>query len=104
VTKKFFISLTILISGKKSPTNENIDVFLKLLLEELLELWEGVPTYDASARVDENKTFLLRGLLLWTISKFLAYGLISSQKIKGKWACHVCGPDIDRKHARGPKG
>ena len=95
MTKKFFISLTILILGKKSPTNENIDVFLKPLLEELLELWIGIPTYDVSAKVDESKTFLLRGLLLWTISKFPAYGLISSQKIKDNRACPICGPNID---------
>jgi hypothetical protein len=36
VTKKFFIQLCILISGKMSPTNENIDVFIRPLVEELL--------------------------------------------------------------------
>jgi hypothetical protein len=35
VTKKFFITLSLLISGKESPTSENIDVYLQPLLEEL---------------------------------------------------------------------
>jgi hypothetical protein len=42
VTKKFFIQLCILISGKSSPTNENIDVFIRPLVDELLQLWRGV--------------------------------------------------------------
>ena len=81
MTKKFLISLTILISGKKSPTNKNIDVFLEPLLEELLELWEGVPTYDASAGVDESKTFLLRGLFLWTFQLTASF---QARKLKAK--------------------
>ena len=42
VTKKFFIQLSILISGKESPTSENIGVFIECLLEELQLLWTGV--------------------------------------------------------------
>jgi hypothetical protein len=38
VTKKFFITLSLLISGKESPTSENIDVYLQPLMEELQEL------------------------------------------------------------------
>jgi hypothetical protein len=46
VTKKKFIQLCILISRKTSPTNENIDVFIRPLVEELLELWGGVDAQD----------------------------------------------------------
>ena len=42
VTKKFFLILSILISGKESLNDKNIDVFLEPLLEELLKLWDGV--------------------------------------------------------------
>jgi hypothetical protein len=42
VTKKFFVSLSLLISGKESPTSKNIDIFLSPLVEEFLELWEGI--------------------------------------------------------------
>ena len=78
VTKKFFVSLSILILGKESPTAENIDVFLKPLYEEMHELWEGAATIDARP-VQETRSFCLRSLLLWTVSDFLAYGLISRQ-------------------------
>ena len=48
VTKKFFIQLCILISGKNSPTNENMDVFIQPLVEELQKLWSGVIAQDFS--------------------------------------------------------
>lgn len=95
--------MSILISGKESPTSENIDVFLAPLLEELLTLWSGVPTLDTSGETGVE-TFLLRGMLLWTISDFPAYGLISGQQTKGFRACPICGPDLDSHTARGPKG
>jgi hypothetical protein len=44
VTKKFFLQLCILISGKDSPSQENIGVFLRPLLDELQRLWKGDPT------------------------------------------------------------
>ena len=102
LTKRFFIVMSILISGKESPTNKNIDVFIAPLVEELQELWEGVAAIDASAD-GANRRFTLRGILLWTISDFPAYGLISGQQTKGYKACPVCGPNIVSRSARGPK-
>jgi hypothetical protein len=104
VTKKFFTTLSLLISGKESPTSENIDVYLQPLLEELQELWTGTPAYDASADGTDNKHFMLRGVLMWTISDFPAYGLISGQQTKGYHACPCCGPLTDSKRIRGPSG
>ena len=95
VTKKFFISLCILISGKQSPTAKNIDVFLRPLLKELLELWGGVPALDFSFP-EESRRFNLRGLLMWTISDFPAYGLISGLCCKGYKGCPCCGPSTER--------
>ena len=85
-TKWFFIVMSILISGKESPTNKNIDIFIAPLVEELQELWEGIPAIDASAD-GINRRFTLCGILLWTISDFPAYGLISGQQTKGYKAC-----------------
>ncbi|KAF5477449.1 hypothetical protein F2P56_004089 [Juglans regia] len=49
----------------------DIDVYLQLLLDELLEFWEhGVPTYDVSTK----ETFMLHAVLMWTINDFPAYG------------------------------
>ena len=42
LTKKFFISMALLIPGPKSPTAENIDVFLAPIVRDLLRLWQGV--------------------------------------------------------------
>jgi hypothetical protein len=99
VTKKFFISLCILISGKQSPTSKNIDVFLRPLLRELLQLWEGVVAQDFS-RPEGDRLFSMRGLLMWTISDFPAYGLISGLCCKGYKGCPCCGPETESRLAR----
>lgn len=56
--------LSLLIPGPHSTGND-IDVYLRPLIDELKELWEeGVDTYDSS----RNEMFNLRVGLLWTIS------------------------------------
>ena len=99
VTKKFFISLCILISGKKSPSASNIDVFIRPLLKELQELWHGVHALDFS-QPQGNRGFTLRAVLMWTISDFPAYGLISGLTCKGYKGCPCCGPDTDARMAK----
>ena len=47
VTKTFLISLSILISGKKSPPSSNIDVFIRPILKELQKLRHGVDALDS---------------------------------------------------------
>ena len=42
VTKRFFLMLALLISGKESVTSENVDVYLVPLIEELKQLWEDI--------------------------------------------------------------
>ena len=99
VTKKFFISLCILISEKRSPNDANIDVFLRPLLDELQQLWHGVPTLDFS-QPPGSRRFNMRGLLMWTIFDFPAYGLISGLCCKGYKGCPCCGPDTDGRSAK----
>ncbi|XP_062100897.1 uncharacterized protein LOC133806824 [Humulus lupulus] len=53
--KDEFTFLYMLIPGPKKPRNE-IDVYLEPLIDELLELWNGVYAYDASTK----KIFNLR--------------------------------------------
>jgi hypothetical protein len=104
VTKKFFVSLYILISGKESPTSDNIDVYLSPLVEELLELSASVDVFDSLADIRiERPRFKMRDLLLWTISDFPAYGLISGLCTNGYLACPICGPRTISRAARGPK-
>ncbi|XP_062075803.1 uncharacterized protein LOC133779922 [Humulus lupulus] len=81
--------MSLLIPGPDAPGN-NIDVYLKPLIEELKELWEvGVETFDASTK----KNFNMRASLLWTISDFPAYANLSGWSTKGKYACPSCHQD-----------
>jgi len=63
VTKSFFIMLALLILGKESVTLENINVYFAPLIEEVLELWEGVSSIDVSQE-PHRQQFTLRVLLL----------------------------------------
>ncbi|CAH9080376.1 unnamed protein product [Cuscuta epithymum] len=84
--KEQFLFLSILIPGPKNPTNR-IDVYLQPLIEELKQLWEvGTVTYDALSK----EHFNMRASLLWTISDFPAYAMLSGWSTKGKFACPCC--------------
>nr|XP_017233110.1 PREDICTED: uncharacterized protein LOC108207162 [Daucus carota subsp. sativus] len=78
--------LSTLISGPNSPGN-SIDVFMQPLIAELKELWDvGIETYDAFS----GGNFNLRASVLWTISDFPGYAMLSGWSTKGKLACPVC--------------
>ncbi|XP_026452382.1 uncharacterized protein LOC113352830 [Papaver somniferum] len=78
-----FIFLTLLIPGPNSPGND-IDVYLRTLIDELKELWEiGVKTFDA----DSKEVFQLHVALLWTINDFPAYGNLYGWSTHGYLAC-----------------
>jgi hypothetical protein len=98
VTKKFFVQLCILISGKDAPTPEVVDVFIKPLIEELQLLWNGVSAQDFSKAPGERR-FKMRGILLWTISDYLGYGLISGICTHGHKGCAICGPQTESRSA-----
>jgi hypothetical protein len=91
--------LCILISGKKSPSASNIDVFIRPLLKELQELWHGVHALDFS-QPQGNRSFTLCACLMWTISDFPAYGLIFGLTCKGYKGCPCWGPDTDTMMAK----
>ncbi|KAK1627369.1 hypothetical protein QYE76_001684 [Lolium multiflorum] len=90
--KRKFIMMPVLIQGPKQPGND-IDVYLRPLVEELLELWrdEGVPVWDEH----EQKEFNLRALLFVTINDWPALGNISGQSNKGYNACTHCLGETD---------
>jgi hypothetical protein len=62
-TKKFFVLLALLIRGKESVTSEVFDVYLEPLVEELLQLWYGIPAYDIT-KEPTLRTFTLWAALL----------------------------------------
>ncbi|XP_074373660.1 uncharacterized protein LOC141714010 [Apium graveolens] len=83
--KRKYIMLCLLISGPTQPGND-IDVFLQPLIDDLKKLWHGKQVYDAY----KNEQFLLRGILLWTISDYPPYGNLSGNIIKGYNGCPIC--------------
>jgi len=71
--KRQFMFITLLIPGPKNPKG-NLDIYMQPLIEELLQLWnEGIPTYDVSLR----QNFIMKVAILWTVSDFPAYGMLS---------------------------
>ena len=99
VTKRFFICLTMIIPGPKSPSEDTIDVYMQPLVQELKKLWVGVAAVDMSEAVVENRQFTLRGMLMWTINDFPAYTLIAGQSGKGYAGCPICGEGTFAEHS-----
>ncbi|XP_010550812.1 PREDICTED: uncharacterized protein LOC104821593 [Tarenaya hassleriana] len=88
--KKEFLFLTVLIPGPEHP-KKSFDIFLQPLIEELLESWHcGIDAYDAS----QKENFRLKAVLMWTISDFPAYGMLSGWSTHGRLACPYCMDDI----------
>ena len=68
--KRKYILMPFLIEGPKQPGND-IDVYLKPLIEELLMMWnDGVEVWDE----DKRETFTLRAMLFVTIQDLPALG------------------------------
>ena len=97
-TKKFFVMLALLIPGRQSVTTENFDVYLEPLVEELLQLWEGIPAYDIRVEVGQ-RNFTLWGMLLWTIHDFPGYGTVGGFSHQGFAACPWCGCNLGAEHS-----
>ncbi|XP_052621646.1 uncharacterized protein LOC128127243 [Lactuca sativa] len=97
--KEPYVQLSIVIPGKKSP-GQNIDVFLRPLIDELKMIYtDGVVTYDASTKCN----FTMKAILLWTVSDFPAYAMLSGWSTHGKLACSYCmGKPFRAKNAKLP--
>ena len=85
--KRKFIMMPVLIQGPKQPGND-IDVYLRPLVDELLQLWAepGVKVWDEH----KQESFDLRALLFVTINDWPALSNISGQSNKGYNACTHC--------------
>ena len=77
----------------EQPGND-IDVYLKPLVEELLVLWNklGVRVWDEY----KQEHFDLRAMLFVTINDWSALSNLSGQTNKGYNACTHCFDDLDR--------
>jgi hypothetical protein len=78
--KRKFIMMPVLIQGPRQPVND-IDVYLRPLVDELLQLWAnpGVGVWDEH----KQEEFDLRALLFVTINDWPALSNISGQTNKG---------------------
>jgi hypothetical protein len=85
--KRKFIMMPVLIQGPKQPGND-IDVYLRPLVDELLQLWDkrGVRVWDEN----KEEEFDLRALLFVTINDWPALSNLSGQTNKGYNACTHC--------------
>lgn len=78
--KPEFFMLALLIPGPQFP-GDDIDIYLQPLIKELNELWEfGLETYDASCK----QMFKMHAALLFTVSEFPAYSILSGWSTKGE--------------------
>ena len=83
--------LTILVPGPRNP-KDKLDVYLQPLIHEFNLLWNyGVEAFDISW----NQNFQLRATLMWTISDFPAYSMLSRWSTTGRWACPYYMEDSD---------
>ncbi|WVZ93355.1 hypothetical protein U9M48_039342, partial [Paspalum notatum var. saurae] len=73
--------MTLLIPGPKSP-GKDFDIFLQPLIEDLLELWKGIRTYDAFTKN-----------ILHYMLQFFALATLSGRSTKGYFACVHCDED-----------
>ena len=90
--KRKYILMPTLIQGPKQPGND-IDVYLRPLVDELLLLWkpEGVRVWDEY----KQENFDLRALLFVTINDWPALSNLSGQSNKGYQACTHCLDETD---------
>ncbi|XP_012837883.1 PREDICTED: uncharacterized protein LOC105958419 [Erythranthe guttata] len=83
--KDEFFMMSLLIPGPQAP-GKDIDVFLRPLIDELKELWNGVETYDAC----KKEKFQMRAIIMWTINDFPALSNLFGWTTKGYMACPCC--------------
>ena len=90
--KRKFIMMPVLIQGPKQPCND-IDMYLRPLVEELLQLWngKGVRVWDEQ----DHQEFDLHALLFVTINYWPALSNLSGQANKGYRACTHCSDGTD---------
>ncbi|KAJ8749973.1 hypothetical protein K2173_013888 [Erythroxylum novogranatense] len=89
--KEAYMFLTVIVPGPTNP-KQKIDVFLQPLISELQQLWDyGVQTYDVS----KKQNFVMRAALMWTISDFPAFAMLSGWSTAGTLVCPYCRNDSD---------
>ena len=88
--KEHNIFLTLVSPGPRYP-GRNFVVYLRLHVDELGVLWsDGICTYDVS----KKQNFVMKAVLMWTISDLPAYGMLLGRSTHGKLAYPYCIENI----------
>jgi hypothetical protein len=82
--------LALVIPGPKE-LKKQMNIFLRILMEELKELWQGVDAYDSHLKC----LFNLRAAYLWSIHDYLAYGKFVGWCVHGRLKCPICMDESD---------
>jgi hypothetical protein len=64
---------------------------LKLLMEELKQLWIRVEAYDCYMK----QKFNLRATYLWSVHDFKAYDIFTGLSVHEELTCPICGSDTN---------
>jgi hypothetical protein len=88
--KQSFILLALAILGPKE-LNKQMNVFLRPLMEEMKELWQGIDADGSHLKCRFN----LRAAYLWSINDYLAYDKFTSWCVHGQLNCPICMDDTD---------
>jgi hypothetical protein len=67
---------------------------LKLLIEELKQLWIGVEVYGYY----KKQKFNLQATYLWSVHDFKAYGIFVGWSVHEELTCQICCSDTDCFH------
>jgi hypothetical protein len=85
-----FIFLCLIIPSLEAP-GPRINVMLKLLIDELKQLWIGVKAYNCY----KKQKFNLRAVYLWSVNDFKAYDIFAGWTVHEELTCPICGSDTD---------
>jgi hypothetical protein len=88
--KQGFIFLALVIPGHKEAKNQ-MNIFLRLLIEELKELWQEVDAYDSHLKCRFN----FHAAYLWSIHDYLVCDKFAGWCVHGRLNCLICMDDSD---------
>ncbi|KAL0373228.1 UNVERIFIED_CONTAM: hypothetical protein Scaly_1004400 [Sesamum calycinum] len=81
-----YMFMTMMILGPSNP-KRLIDVYLELLIKELLELWHvGVRTYDHAT----DNAFIMLAALMWIVNDLPAYRMAFGWSTARVMGCPIC--------------
>ncbi|XP_037451250.1 uncharacterized protein LOC119321825 isoform X3 [Triticum dicoccoides] len=86
--KPEYIFLSLVIPGPEHP-GKKLSALMQPLADELMQLWDGVETWDAYHKVN----FPMKAAFLWSVHDFPAFGMFAGWSTHGKLACPECMSD-----------